>query len=192
MGGGAYIGNAATFVIETVVGLYILIVMLRFLLQLVRADFYNPVCQFIVKATQPPLKALRRVVPGLGGVDLASLLLMLGLQMLELWLILLVLGREGALAGLLVLSVARLLELLIYVFMFSIIALVVLSWVQPSSYNPVFGLLNSLSAPVMRPARRILPPISGLDLSPIVVFLVLGVALRLVVAPLEHAAARML
>jgi len=192
MGGGAYIGNAVTFVIETVFGLYILIVMLRFLLQIVRADFYNPVCQFIVKATQPPLKALRRVVPGLGGVDLASVLLMLGLQLLELWLILLVLGREGALSGLLVLSVARLLELLIYVFMFSIIALVVLSWVQPSSYNPVFGLLNSLSAPVMRPARRILPPISGLDLSPIVVFLVLGVALRLVVAPLEHAAARML
>lgn len=192
MGGGAYIGNAVTFVIETVFGLYILIVMLRFLLQLVRADFYNPVCQFIVKATQPPLQALRRVVPGLGGVDLASILLMLALQMLELWLILLVLDRGGALSGLLVLSIARLLELLIYVFMFSIIALVVLSWVQPQSYNPVFGLLNSLAAPVMRPARRILPPISGLDLSPIVAFLILGLALRLLVAPLEHAAARML
>ena len=192
MGGGAYLGDATTFVIETVFGVYILIVMLRFVLQLVRADFYNPVSQLIVKATQPPLKALRRVVPGLGGVDLASVVLMLALQMFELWLILLVLGRDAALTGLVLLSVARLLQLLIYVFMFSIIALVILSWVQPRSYNPVFGLLNSLSAPIMRPARRILPPINGIDLSPIVAFLVLGVALRLVVAPLEHAAAQML
>jgi len=192
MQGGAYIGNAITFVIETLFGLYILIVMLRFLLQLVRADFYNPVSQFIVTATQPPLAALRRVVPGVAGLDLSSLVLMLGLQMLELWLILLVLGRGASLDGLLLLAVARLLELLIYVFMFSIIALVILSWVQPGSYNPVFGLLNSLSAPVMRPARRLLPPVNGLDLSPILPLLVLGVALRLLVAPLEHMAARLL
>jgi YggT family protein len=190
--GGPYVGNAATFVVETLFGLYILVVMLRFLLQLVRADFYNPVSQFIVKATQPALKPLRRVVPGVAGMDLSSVVLMLGLQMLELWLILLLLGREAGLAGLLVLAVARLVQLLIYVFMFSIIALVVLSWVQPQSYNPVFGLLNSISSPVMRPARRLLPPMGGLDLSPILVFLVLGVLLRLLVAPLEHLGASLL
>jgi YggT family protein len=192
MGGAPYIGNALTFVVETVAGVYILIVMLRFLLQLVRADFYNPVCQFIVKATQPPLKILRRAIPGVGGIDFSSLTLMLILKMLELWLIFLLLGGDPSFLGLTLLAVARLLELLIYVFMFSIIALVILSWVQPQSYNPVFGLLHSLSSPVMRPARRLLPPISGLDLSPIIAFLVLGVALRLLVAPLEHAAARLL
>ena len=190
--GGPYVGNAVTFVLETVFGLYILIVMLRFLLQLVRADFYNPLSQFIVKATQPPLRPLRRVIPGLAGVDLSTVVLMLALQMLELWLVLMVLGRDAALAGLVVLSVARLLELAIYVFMFSIIALVILSWVQPQSYNPVFGVLNSLSAPVMRPARRLMPPMGGLDLSPILAFLVLGVLLRLAVAPLENLGARML
>ncbi len=190
--GGPYVGNAATFVLQTVFGLYILIVMLRFLLQLVRADFYNPLSQFIVKATQPPLRPLRRVIPGLAGVDLSTVVLMLALQMLELWLVLMVLGRDAALAGLVVLAVARLLELAIYVFMFSIIALVILSWVQPQSYNPVFGVLNSLSAPVMRPARRLMPPMGGLDLSPILAFLVLGVLLRLVVAPLENLGARML
>lgn len=190
--GGPYVGNAVTFVLETMFGLYILIVMLRFLLQLVRADFYNPLSQFIVKATQPPLRPLRRVIPGLAGVDLSTVVLMLALQMLELWLVLMVLGRDAALAGLVVLSVARLLELAIYVFMFSIIALVILSWVQPQSYNPVFGVLNSLSAPVMRPARRLMPPMGGLDLSPILAFLVLGVLLRLAVAPLENLGARML
>lgn len=190
--GGSYIGNAATFVIETIFSLYILIVMLRLLLQLVRADFYNPVSQGIVRVTQPPLKALRRVIPGVGGVDLASVVLLLALQMIELWLVLLVLGRDAALAGLVMLSIARLLELLIYVFMFAILALVILSWVQPNAYNPVVGLINSIAAPLMRRARRLLPPMGGLDLSPIVVLLLLGVLLRLLVAPLEHLGASLL
>jgi len=190
--GGPYVGNAVTFVLETVFGLYILIVMLRFLLQVVRADFYNPLSQLIVRATQPALRPLRRVIPGLAGIDLSAVVLMLGLQMIELWLVLMVLGRDAGLAGLVVLATARLLQLVIYVFMFCIVALVILSWVQPRSYNPVLGVLNSLSAPVMRPARRMLPPMGGLDLSPILVFLALGVVLRLVVAPLEHLGVRML
>lgn len=190
--GGSYIGNAATFVIETIFSLYILIVMLRLLLQLVRADFYNPVSQGIVRLTQPPLKALRRVIPGVAGIDLASVVLLLALQMIELWLVLLMLGRDAALAGLVMLSVARLLELLIYVFLFAILALVILSWVQPNAYNPVVSLVDSIASPLMRPARRLLPPMGGLDLSPIVVLLVLGVLLRLLVAPLEHLGASML
>jgi YggT family protein len=190
--GGSYVGNAATFVVETVFSLYILIVMLRLLLQLVRADFYNPVSQAIVRVTQPPLKALRRVIPGYSGVDLASVTLLLVLQMMELWLVLLMLGRDSALAGLLVLAIARLLQLLIYVFMFCVFALVILSWLQPNAHNPVTGLLNSIASPVMRPARRLLPPMGGLDLSPIVVLLALGVLLRLLVAPLQDLGASML
>jgi len=190
--GGSYLADASVFVVETLFSLYIFIVMVRFVLQLVRADFYNPVSQAIVRLTQPPLKTLRRFVPGFAGVDIASIVLLLGLQMLELWLVQLMLGGSAGLAGLVVLSAARLLEVLIYVFMFSILALVVLSWVQPRSYNPVIGLLNSLSSPVMRPARRLVPPMGGLDLSPIVAFLALGVALRVVVAPLMHAGAGLL
>jgi YggT family protein len=190
--GGSYVGNAATFVIETVFSLYILIVMLRLLLQLVRADFYNPLSQAIVRITQPPLKLLRRIVPGYSGVDLASVVLLLALQMLELWLVLLMLGRDAALAGLVVLSVARLLQLLAYVFMFAIFALVILSWIQPNAYNPLVAVLNAIGAPLLRPARRMLPPMGGLDLSPIVVLLALGVVLRLLVAPLEDLGVSML
>ena len=190
--GGPYIGNAATFVVETVFGIYVLIIMLRFLLQLVHADFYNPLSQLLVKATQPPLKYLRRVIPGIGGVDVSSAVLALIVQFAELSLVMLILGRDASVLGLLLLSVVQLLELAIYVIMFSILILVVLSWIQPSNYNPVFGLLNSLSAPVMRPARRLVPPLGGLDLSPIVVFLVLGVVLRILIAPLEHMAIRLL
>jgi YggT family protein len=190
--GGSYVGNAATFVVETIFSLYILIVMLRLLLQLVRADFYNPVSQGIVRATQPPLRVLRRVIPGVAGVDLASVVLLLALQMTELWLVLLILGRDAALAGLVVLSIAKLVELLLYVFLFAVLALVILSWIQPHAYNPVVGLISAIASPLMRPARRLLPPMGGLDLSPIAVLLVLGVLLRLLVAPLEHLGVSML
>ena len=192
MGGGAYIGNAATFVVETVFGIYILIVMLRFMLQLVRADFYNPLSQLLVTATQPPLKYLRRAIPGVGGIDVSSVVLALIVQFTQLWLIMAIVGRDASLLGLLMLSAVRLLELAVYVMMFSIFILVILSWIQPNSYNPVFGLLNSLSAPLMRPVRRLVPPMGGLDLSPIVAFLVLGVVLRVLVAPLEHLASQLL
>jgi YggT family protein len=190
--GGPYIGNAATFVVETVFGIYVLIVMLRFLLQLVRADFYNPLSQFLVTATQAPLKLLRCFIPGVGGIDLPSAVLALIVQFAQLWLIMLILGHNPSVVGLLILSVVKLLELAIYVVMFSVIILVVLSWIQPSTYNPMFGVLNSLSAPVMRPARRLVPPMGGLDLSAIVALLVLGVLLRILIAPLEHMALRLL
>ena len=79
-----YLSNAAVYLIDTVFSLYMLLVMLRFLLQVVRADFYNPICQFIVKATNPPLRPLRRVIPGVGGIDLASVILLLVLQVVAL------------------------------------------------------------------------------------------------------------
>ena len=162
--GGSYVGNAATFLIETVFGLYILLIMLRFLLQWARADFYNPVSQFIVTATQPPLTPLRRIIPGFAGLDLAAL----------------------------VLSIAELLGLLINVFIFSILIQVIISWVNPGMHNPVMGLLHSLTEPLLGPARRVIPPISGLDLSPIVVIVFLQLVSMLAVAPIRDLARGML
>ena len=143
--GGSYVGNAATFLIQTLFGLYILIVMLRFLLQWARADFYNPVSQFIVKATQPPLAPLRRIIPGLGGLDMAALLFMFVLKFVELWLVVELDGRSAPIGALAVLSVAGLLGLAIRVFMFSILIQVVISWVNPGMYNALMGLLHSLT-----------------------------------------------
>ena len=125
--GGSYIGNAATFLIETLFFLYILILMLRFLLQWVRADFYNPVSQFIVKATQPPLAPLRRIIPGLAGLDMAALVFMFALKLLELWLVTGLLGMSPQIGGLVMLSIAELLSLLINVFKFSILIQVIIS-----------------------------------------------------------------
>jgi len=190
--GGSYVGNAATFLIETLFGLYILIVMLRFLLQWARADFYNPISQFIVKATQAPLAPLRRVIPGIANLDLAAALLMFALKFIELWLITGLLGISPQIVGVAMMSIAELFGLLINVFLFSILIQVIISWVNPGMYNPVMGLLHTLNEPLLAPARRVIPPISGLDLSPIVVIIVLQLVSMLAVAPIRDVAQRLL
>ena len=182
---GGYFGNAAVFLIQTVFGLYILAVMLRFLLQWVHADFYNPVSQFLVKMTTPLLRPLRRVIPGFGGIDFASVVLMLVLQIVELVLVALLLNQPISVSGLLVLAMAALMALLIKVFLFSILIQVILSWVRPGDHNPVSLLLYQLNEPLLAPARRIIPAFSGLDLSPILVLVLLQLSLMLIIAPLQ-------
>ena len=181
----SYLTDALAFLVTTVFDLYILVVMLRFLFQWVRADFYNPVSQFVVQLTNPPLRFLRRFVPGLGGVDLAALVLMLALKFLERWV---VLGIQGVGAGpvaALILAVADLIDLAISVVMVSVLVQVLRSWLAPNTYNPAVGLIRDLNAPLNRVARRILPPVSGWDLSPVLILLVLQLASLLVVAPVR-------
>ena len=190
--GGSYVGNAAEFLIKTLFGLYILIVMLRFLLQWVRADFYNPVSQFLLKATQPPLAPLRRIIPGFAGLDLAAVVFMLVLKFVELWLVTGLQGYPPQVGALAMLSIADLLGLLVNVFIFSILIQVIISWVSPGMYNPVMGLLHSLNEPLLAPARRIIPPVSGLDLSPIAVIIFLQLVSMLAVAPIRDLARAML
>lgn len=182
--GGGYFANAGAFLIKTVFGLFILAVLLRLLLQWVRADFYNPLAQFIVKLTNPVLRPLRRFIPGYAGVDLASLLLLVLLQVVEYLLIGAVSGRFLNPAGVVVLSVGELLSLTCYVFIFAIIVQAVISWINPAGYNPVTAILFRLNEPLLGPARRLLPPMGGLDLSPLIVLVVLQLTLMLIVAPL--------
>ncbi len=166
--------SAFLFLIETLFDLYILIVMLRFLLQLTKADFYNDVSQLTVKLTNPLLRPLRHLIPGLWGLDLASILLMWALKIIEL----LLLGASFS-PGLLLFAAVQLISLAIYIFLFVIIIQVILSWIsllgsQPFlSSHPLVRLLYQLSEPVIRPIRRLLPPISGLDLSPMVAMILL-------------------
>lgn len=184
-----YLTNPVEFLLTTLFQLYITVVMLRFLLQWVRADFYNPVSQFLVKVTNPPLKPLRRIIPGWGGLDIAAIVLMVALQVISLLLVLLLRGKGIPVGTLVLWSVAELVSLAFNVFIFAIIIQVILSWVNPGHYNPVSSLLYSLTEPLLRPARRMLPPISGIDLSPLLVLLALQVLKMLIVPPLMHLAA---
>ncbi len=186
--GNPYASDAATLLIQTLFGLYILVVLLRFLLQLVRADFYNPISQFIVKATQPPLGPLRRIIPGLAGIDVAAVVLMFALQFAEIWLIQVIHGKPPSAAGIGILAVAELIKLTIYLFFFTIIVQVVLSWVNPHAHNPITVLVFRLNEPLLRPARRLLPPFSGVDLSPLLVLIALQLALILIVRPIRDLA----
>nr|VFK25354.1 MAG: YggT family protein [Candidatus Kentron sp. MB]VFK29187.1 MAG: YggT family protein [Candidatus Kentron sp. MB]VFK74710.1 MAG: YggT family protein [Candidatus Kentron sp. MB] len=180
----SYVGNAGTFLIETLIGLYIMAVMLRFLFQMVQADFYNPISQFLVKITNPPLQPLQRLIPGLWGIDLACVVLLLILQSVEIWVVFTILDRNTNPIGILILSVARLLGLAIHVFMFSIIIHAILSWINPRTYNPMISLLYSMTEPLLRPARKLIAPISGLDLSPIVALVGLQLLIMLLVMPI--------
>ena len=185
---GGHIGNAATFLVESLFGLYILIVMFRLLLQWARADFYNPLSQFIIRATQPVLAPMHRTIPAFGGIDLACVVLLVGLQFAELWMVTSILGQRAPVSALLVFSIAELVQLAIYIFLFSILIQIVMSWINPGAYNPMLSVLYSLNEPLLAPARRIVPTISGLDLSPIVVMVALQLAAILFVGPLRELA----
>lgn len=178
-----YITNPLEFLITTLFSLYILAVMLRFILGAVRADFYNPVSQFLVRITNPVLVPLRKVIPSFGRYDTASLLLMLVLQIISLILIVALRGSGVSILALLWFSVAELVLLLLNVFIFSIIIQVILSWISPGSYTPVGALLNSITSPVLSPIQRILPPVGGIDLSPLFALIGLQV-LRMLIEPL--------
>jgi YggT family protein len=183
--GSSYFTNPVVFLIQALFGAYILVVMLRFLLQLVKADFYNPISQFIVKVTSPVLIYLRRVIPGLGGIDLSSLFFMWILKVIELALIVSLAGLPISLM-LFAWAIPELVKLAFNVFIFSILIQVILSWINPGAYNPAIGLINSLTEPVLRPARKIIPPIGGLDLSPMAAMIGLYLLQMLLLPPILH------
>ncbi len=184
--GGGVLTDAVIFLIRTLFELYILTVALRFLLQWVRADFYNPISQFLITVTNPPLKPLRRVIPGYKGLDLASVVLMIALKAAEITVIgLIAVGRVPAPLGLLIVSFGQVLNLIIWIFIVAILIQVILSWVNPGAYNPATVLIYRLTEPVLAPARRLIPPVGGLDLSPIAALIALQLLLILL-RPLTH------
>jgi YggT family protein len=181
----SFFSQAGIYLIQVVFGFYILALPLRLLFQLVRADFYNPVSQFLVALANPPLLPLRRLIPGLFGIDLASVVLLFALKLLELYLTAALSGFASTSFGLMaILALASLIKLTLYVFIVTILVRVVVSWVNPQGlrFNPAMTLLLSLTEPVLRPALRLLPPFSGVDLSPIAVL----VLLQLLVMLIDH------
>jgi YggT family protein len=165
--------NAISYLIGTLLDLYITAVMLRLLLQWVRADFYNPVCQFLVKVTNPALVPLRRVIPAIGRLDTAAVVLMLVLEIVGVWVVSRLASSPLDPLQIASFSVTKLLATLLMTYFFLIIAAVLLSWIGGSLRHPVIPLVYQLTDPVMRPIRRVIPPIAGIDLSP--VFALVGI-----------------
>ncbi|RMR62485.1 YGGT protein [Pseudomonas cichorii] len=176
------LNTAAIYVLQTIGSLYLLIILLRFVLQLVRANFYNPLSQFTVKATQPLLKPLRRVIPSVFGLDMSSLVLAIIVQLILMALTLLLsYGTTGDPLHLLIWAIIGVTALFLKIFFFALIISVILSWVAPGSHNPGAELVNQICEPALAPFRKFLPNLGGLDLSPIFAFLALKLLDMLVI-----------
>ena len=190
--GSNYLTDPLAFLIQVIFDLMILVVMLRFILQLVRANFYNPISQFTVKMTTPLLRPLRRVIPGMGGIDIASIVLMILLKTLELILIMLVSGTGVQPLAAMAIAIPELISLAINFFLIAILIQVILSWVNPGSYSPATDLIQSITAPLLRPAQSLIPPIGGIDLSPMAVLVGLQLLKMLLIPPLQMLTAGLL
>jgi len=167
---------AITFILEVVTFIFVA----RFLLQACRVDFYNPLSQGLVKATDPVLRPVRMVLPGYRNLDLAAFLAAVLVQiMLIMSLSVLQGGYVGHAITIFAEGVLRVIMLCIRIFWWSILIVIIAGWIAPGSYHPALALLQQITEPLLAPARRLLPPMGGLDFSPIVVFLILGVIERI-------------
>lgn len=172
--------NPFIFLIDTLFDIYIAIILLRFLLQQVGADFFNPISQFIVKATQKPVLITRRIIPSFRGIDLATLSLAVLLIFIKLVILLALGGIQPSVSTLLIQSLYDLIQLTFDIFIFAIFVQAILSWVNPDPYNPVSAVLHSLTRPILQPIKKRLPLMGGLDLSTIVALIGLMFIKRIV------------
>ena len=184
------IGGALTFLIQTLGNLFVIAVLLRFMMQLLRISFRNPFAQFIVAVTDFAVKPLRRIVPGLLGMDLACLVLAFLVEFMVVVAAYWLGGFPFALAGariwpvMLGLGAVRLISLAVYMVIGLTLVRVVLSWVN--AYSPLVPVIYELTEPFLRPLRRVIPNIANVDLTPLVLFIVCQLVLMVPVQALER------
>ncbi len=171
--------DAVAFVLNVLVGLYVLLLLLRLVLPWVRANFRNPLAQGILKATSPVVVPLRRVLPPIGRMDTATVVIAFGIQYLLLWILGAMDGKTFGVPELALESIFALLNQLVKLFLYAIFIRVILSWVATGQQNPAIEIIASLTDPIMRPFRRIVPPLGGFDISPLFAMLALGVLMIL-------------
>lgn len=168
--------SALLFLVKTITDLYLLTFLLRFIMQWVRASYYNPFAQFVLKVTNPLVVPARRILPSVAGLDMPTLAVLFVLEVLVTWLLFALLGVSPGVAELLLSSALRLVALVLWFYTVGAFIYVILSWFGDRGRNPLGAILTELIDPILRPARRLLPPIGGLDLSPLVVILLLQAA----------------
>lgn len=182
----AAFSEISRYLVDTIASIYLIVVVLRGILQASRADFYNPISQFIARATNPPLALLRKVVPGGNRYDLSVALLALLVQIIAIAAVLLLAGfMPPNPFTLLIWSLLGLVGLVVNIYLIALIAMIVVSWVAPGSRHPAIFLLYQITEPVMAPIRALLPSMGGLDFSPLLIF----IAINVIQIALRHLAA---
>lgn len=166
--------SAIVFVISSIAQLYLLVLLLRLLLPWLGIPYNNPVSQGILKLTSPVVIPVRRLLPPIGKIDTATLLVAFVIQFLTICLVMLILGRTPAVPEAALTAVVDLVILGIRLFVFAIIIRIVLSWLGGGGYNPAIQFVDALTEPVLRPFRRMIPPIGGIDISPVFAIIMLS------------------
>jgi YggT family protein len=169
--------SALIFLVKTLADLYLLTFLLRFIMQWVRASYYNPLAQFVLKVTSPLVVPARRVLPSIGGLDTPTLAVLILLEIVVTFVLLRLAGISLPVPVLLLYSSLRLIALALWFYTVALFIYVLLSWFGDRGMNPMAALLGELIEPLLRPARRLMPPIGGLDLSALVVILLLQAAI---------------
>lgn len=179
-----HLANAGALIVQALFGLVIGLFFFRFLMQGLRVDFRNPLSQFVYKLTNPVLMPLQKAVPVTNGWNLAALLVTFLLTLLETWLLYRLAGLGLPLPALLVIALALLIQFVATALLWMIVIRAILSFVSPDPYNPVVQMLYRLSDPILKPFQKLIPPVGGLDLSPLFAVLALQLVRVLIAAPL--------
>ena len=184
----ANFANASVFLVQTFFGLYLILVLVRFLMQVSRADYYNPICQVVVKLTDPAIKPFNKVLPRILGIDFATLIVALLIQVVAISLVMLLTGNLIFHPTYIGWALVGLASMILDIYFFALIAMVIGSWIAPYSDHPAMSLIIQLTDPICAPARKLLPPMGGLDFSIILVFVVITlIDTFLVIQPLAIA-----
>ncbi|MCH8117063.1 MAG: YggT family protein [Proteobacteria bacterium] len=174
------VSGAISFIIGALTRLYLLVLVLRFWLPWLKADFRNPLAQAILRLTSPLVVPLRRIIPAIGRLDSATLLVAFAIQYLTILLLLLINGRTAGIAAIALTSIVDLVLLTLNLFMFAIVVKIILSWVAQGAYNPAIAIITTLTEPILQPFRRRMPPMGGLDISPLFAIILMMAATILI------------
>ena len=165
--------TAFVFVINALTSLYLLVLLLRFWLPWLRADFRNPLAQGILRLTSPLVIPVRRIVPSFGRLDSATVLVAFIIQYVAVLLMLLIMGITPSIAPIAITAIVKLVVLSVNLFVYAIFIRIILSWIAPDAYNPATAIITTLTEPVLRPFRRLVPPLGGFDISPVFAIILL-------------------
>jgi YggT family protein len=177
------INNAGIFLISTLFDLYLFVLIMRLVLVATRVDYFNPLSQVVIKLTQKIITPLRRVIPNYKNIELATVVVLLGVEVIKFILLgLIIVGLPNP-AGLIILAVADSLKSLVNLFFYAIIIQAIMSWVS-TGHSPMTQVIHKITTPIIRPFQRIIPPMGGLDISPIPAMIALQLLLILFISPL--------
>ena len=174
------VASALVFIVNALTSLYLLVLLLRFWLPWLRTDFRNPLAQGILKFTSPVVIPLRRIIPSFGRLDTATIVVAFVIQYVAILLILLIMGAAPNITIIATTAFVKLILLSLNLFMFAIFVRIILSWISPGQYNPATAIIGTLTEPLLRPVRKIIPAMGGFDISPIFVIIGIGALSRVV------------